>query len=217
MKSHFCWVISLTYDPEMFEDMIVFEKKMTSIHGWEGVHVLQLPSLMLVNEDHQLPKMRNFIRPIDHRQLTEWWHIPTGRSNGRKCTGAFGLILFWDANSETNCMENSSQVVVEERVCMDASLFGRRRWSNCVFFLLLVEGVDVIWMTLRQEGYVHIIYPRNDGFIHTQTFCCPLWIWRFKLHSSWDSRETSWPWIWVPLVFRSFLHVSRCWDHDQSR
>ena len=81
------------------------KKTLTLIHGWEWVHVLQLPSLMFVNEDHQLPKMRNVIHPIDHRQPTEWWHIPTGRSNGGKCTGAFGLILFWDANSETNFMK----------------------------------------------------------------------------------------------------------------
>lgn len=214
MKSHFCWVISLTYDPEMFEDMIVLEKKMTLIHGWEWVHVLQLPSWMLVNEDHQLPKMRNVIHPIDHTQPTAWWHIPTGRSNGRKCTGVFGLILFWDANSEMNFMENSSQVVVEERVCMDASLFGRRRYP--IGFFPSIGWRYRCYLDDFETGRM-CAYPRNDWFIHTQICCCALWIWRFKLHSSWDSMETSWPWIWVPLVFRSFLRVSRCWDHDQSR
>lgn len=149
--------------------MCLFFEKINDLRSWLGTSSFPATSIISAcNEDAQLPQMRNFIHPIDHKATRK---VLRG-DNVSQRAGAmaenaqayFGLILFWDANSETIFMENHL------KSWMHPFLGGED--DPIVIFLPLVEGNDVVWMTLRQEGYTHI--QEIIGFMHTQIFCCAL-------------------------------------------
>lgn len=172
MKSHFCWVILLTYDPEMFEDMIVFEKK-NDLNSWLGMSSFPATSIMNACKWRSSTSQDAECHPSNRPQATyRMMTYPNGQEQWPKMHRRF-----WP-DSVLGCQrwDEFHGRFVSSRGWRK-SLYGcipfwEEKMIQLVFFLPLVEGIDVIWMTLKREGYTHILmmglYTPKSVVVHCE-------------------------------------------------